>query len=47
MNDFIIGENSDAIGLGNSAAAALFPTDILGVGRVGSPDLGAYQHITF
>lgn len=47
MNDFIIGENSDAIGLGNSAAAALFPMDILGVGRVGSPDLGAYQHITF
>lgn len=47
QNDFIIGENSDAIGQGNSAAANLFPFDILGVSRIANPDLGAYQHISF
>lgn len=46
-NDFIIGQNSDAIGLGNAAGAALVPLDILEVMRTMSPDLGAYQHITF
>ncbi len=46
-NDFIIGQNSEAIGQGNLSAAALVPLDILGVMRTTSPDLGAYQHIQF
>ena len=46
-NDFIIGQTSDAIGLGNQAAANLVPFDLLGVMRTVNPDLGAYQHITF
>jgi hypothetical protein len=46
-NDFIIGQNSDAIGQGNSAAAAQIPLDLLGVLRTSAPDLGAYQHIIF
>lgn len=46
-NDFIIGQNSDAIGQGNLSAAALVPFDILGVIRTTNPDLGAYQHIQF
>ena len=47
QNDFIIGSNSDAIGLGNITTASLFPLDILEVDRTNSPDLGAYQHIEF
>lgn len=43
-NDFIIGEVSDAR---NKAKASLFSTDILGIDRSTSPDIGAYQHITF
>lgn len=46
-NDFIIGQASDAIGQGDLSAAALVPTDILGVIRTMNPDLGAYQHIDF
>ncbi|WP_298780765.1 hypothetical protein [uncultured Polaribacter sp.] len=42
--DFIIGENSDAI---NKASATSFSIDILGIDRTTSPDIGAYQHITF
>ena len=42
--DFIIGENSDAI---NKAKSTSFTTDILGVNRTVTPDIGAYQHITF
>ncbi|QTD38595.1 hypothetical protein JL193_04765 [Polaribacter batillariae] len=42
--DFIIGEKSDAI---NKAIATPFTTDILGINRTSSPDIGAYQHITF
>jgi hypothetical protein len=42
--DFIIGENSDAI---NKASATSFSTDILGVDRTSAPDIGAYQHIIF
>ena len=44
INDFIIGEESDAI---NKAKATLFTTDILEVDRSSTPDIGAYQHITF
>ncbi|KGL64243.1 hypothetical protein [Polaribacter sp. Hel1_85] len=43
-NDFIIGEESDAI---NKAKSTPFSTDILGVDRSTTPDIGAYQHITF
>lgn len=44
LNDFIIGENSDAI---NKALSSSISLDILGVSRVMTPDIGAYQHITF
>ncbi|MDB2385696.1 hypothetical protein N9V96_04415 [Polaribacter sp.] len=43
-SDFIIGEESDAI---NQAISSVYPTDILGVDRTTSPDIGAYQHIIF
>lgn len=43
-SDFIIGEESNAI---NKAKATFFSTDILGVDRTTSPDIGAYQHIVF
>ncbi|CAL2104442.1 conserved exported protein of unknown function [Tenacibaculum sp. 190130A14a] len=43
-NDFIIGEESDAIG---KAIATSISNDILGVDRTTNPDLGAYQHISF
>ena len=46
-NDFIIGQDSDAIGQGNVNSALLVPMDILGVLRTTAPDLGAYQHIDF
>ncbi|ARV07724.1 hypothetical protein BTO04_13920 [Polaribacter sp. SA4-10] len=42
--DFIIGEESDLI---NKAKTTTFSLDILGVDRTSSPDIGAYQHITF
>ncbi len=47
LNDFIIGADSDAIGIGNTNAAGMFPLDILGVDRTSNPDLGAFQHIIF
>jgi len=43
-NDFIIGEESDAI---NKAKSTSFSIDILGIDRSINPDIGAYQHITF
>ncbi len=43
-NEFIIGEESAAI---NKAKATAVPEDILGVNRTLSPDIGAYQHISF
>ena len=46
-NDFIIGENSDAINIGSPNGALQVPFDILGVVRPMNPDLGAYQHINF
>lgn len=42
--DFIIGENSDAV---NAAKTTSFTTDILGVDRTTNPDIGAYQNIKF
>jgi len=44
LNDFIIGQNSDAIG---NATPTFISFDILGIDRNGLPDIGAYQHITF
>jgi hypothetical protein len=44
-NELFILQNSEAINLGNSQQALLFPLDILNINRVDSPDLGAYQHI--
>ncbi|CAM1335106.1 hypothetical protein [Tenacibaculum aestuariivivum] len=44
FNDFIIGENSDAI---NKAKTSIVTEDILGVNRTTNPAIGAYQHIIF
>ena len=46
-NDLIIGDDSAANAQGNNIFATQVPNDILGVSRTVSPDLGAYQHITF
>ncbi|WP_242204355.1 hypothetical protein [Aestuariivivens insulae] len=46
-NQLIIGEESAGIGKGLAAFATQVPFDILNVDRTSSPDLGAYQHITF
>jgi len=46
-NDLIIGDDSFANAQGNTIFASQVPQDILGVNRTASPDLGAYQHITF
>ncbi|MDO5975252.1 hypothetical protein [Flavivirga jejuensis] len=47
LNKLVIGEESAAINQGLSTFATQVPTDILNVNRTTSPDLGAYQHITF
>ena len=47
LNDFIIGQDSEAINLGNLTGANLVPYDILEVMRTLNPDAGAYQHIEF
>ncbi|GAA4970164.1 hypothetical protein [Algibacter aquimarinus] len=47
LNKLIIGEESAAINQGLAAFAIQVPFDILNVSRTSSPDLGAYQHITF
>lgn len=46
-NNFIIGEKSDAIDNADKNTALQVPLDILGVGRITNPDIGAYQHIIF
>ncbi|MBU3821609.1 hypothetical protein KO566_06025 [Flavobacteriaceae bacterium XHP0103] len=46
-NELIIGDNSAANGMGLATFANQVPTDILNVNRTASPDLGAYQHVTF
>ena len=46
-NMLIIGDASAANGQGNASFASQVPLDILNVNRTASPDLGAYQHITF
>jgi hypothetical protein len=47
LNALIIGEESAAINKGNTSFSSQVPFDILNVNRTTSPDLGAYQHITF
>jgi hypothetical protein len=46
-NYLMIGENSTAINQGDALFASQVPNDILNISRTASPDLGAYQHITF
>lgn len=46
-NEFNIGQNNQGINKALNSAALLFPLDILGTNRTTSPDIGAYQHITF
>ncbi len=47
LNMLIIGEESSAINKGDILFATQVSTDILNVNRTATPDLGAYQHITF
>ena len=46
-NMLIIGDDSDANNKADLNSALNVPFDILGVNRTTSPDIGAYQHITF
>lgn len=47
VNQLMIGDESAAINQGNTIFSNQVPFDILNVNRTASPDLGAYQHITF
>jgi|TARA_B110000879_G_C11154030_1_gene505997 hypothetical protein len=47
INDLIIGQESAGNGLASTTEAMQVPEDILGVSRISSPDIGAYQHIEF
>lgn len=47
LNQLIIGDDSFAINKGNPVYSNQVPSDILNIDRTTSPDLGAYQHITF
>jgi hypothetical protein len=46
-NQYIIGKDSDANAKADLNAALQVPIDILGINRITSPDIGAYQHIIF
>ncbi len=46
-NKMAIGDSSPAINQGDAATSLLVPLDISGISRTTTPDLGAYQHITF
>ena len=45
-HDFLIGDDSEAKAKADLSGAQQVPLDILGVNRVVSPDMGAYQHVT-
>jgi hypothetical protein len=45
QNNFLIQENSGAIGAGNLVVAQLVPLDILGKDRTNNPTVGAYEVI--
>jgi len=47
LNELMIGDDSAANNKGNTVFSSQVPFDILNVNRTASPDLGAYQHITF
>ncbi|AUS04011.1 right-handed parallel beta-helix repeat-containing protein [Pseudotamlana carrageenivorans] len=47
LNELIIGDESAAIDEGDIGYALRVPTDILNTNRTMTPDLGAYQHVTF
>lgn len=47
LNMLIIGQESAAINKGDALFAIQVPADILNNDRTASPDLGAYQHVTF
>ncbi len=47
LNQMMIGDKSAANNQGNSAFSSQVPLDIINVNRTSSPDLGAYQHVTF
>jgi len=47
LNDFAIGQESQAINFGNSSGASIVPLDILEIMRTTNPDAGAYQHTSF
>ncbi|WP_347174081.1 hypothetical protein [Polaribacter uvawellassae] len=47
INQFNIGQNNSGINKALNSASQLIPLDILGTNRTSSPDIGAYQHITF
>lgn len=46
-NSLIIGQESAGNNLADQQAANLIPIDILGMDRLISPDIGAYQHMIF
>jgi len=46
-NQYIIGQESEAIGSADNNGALQVPFDIRNVNRTTSPDIGAYQHIIF
>lgn len=46
-NQYIIGQESEAIGSADSNGALQVPFDILNINRTLLPDIGAYQHIIF
>ena len=47
LNDYLIGQDSDAIDKADNTSALQIPFDILGIDRTTAPDIGAYQHVIF
>ncbi|GGZ93979.1 hypothetical protein [Algibacter mikhailovii] len=47
LNQLEVGPESAGINQGNEEFAAQVPVDILNTNRIDSPDIGAYQHVTF
>ena len=47
LNKLMIGDDSAANNKGLNTFATQVPLDLLNINRTNSPDLGAYQHITF
>lgn len=47
LNKFNIGQNNIGINKALKSNSLLFPLDILGSNRTTTPDIGAYQHVTF